>query len=225
MIYCIEDDNEILGLELYAMKTAGFEARGFEDSSAFWDALKAETPQLIMLDIMLPLEDGISILKKLKADPFTAEIPVIMATAKGSEYDKVQGLDLGADDYLVKPFSMMEMLSRIKAVLRRSGPRSSLSALKAGDISLDESKHRVTVGGNEISLTLKEYELLKTFMENPNCVLSRDKLLSSIWGTSFIGESRTVDVHLGTLRTKLGKAGSSIKTVRGVGYKLAVNNE
>lgn len=225
MIYCVEDDSEILGLELYAMRTAGFEVKGFPDGRLFWEALKEEIPRLIMLDIMLPQEDGLSILKKLKSDPSTAEIPVIMATAKGSEYDKVQGLDSGADDYLVKPFSMMEMISRIKAVLRRTEPHMKFSVIKSGEILLDESKHLVTVNGQEISLTLKEYKLLKLFMENPNCVFNRDQLLESVWGINYIGESRTVDVHLGTLRTKLGRFGEKIVTVRGVGYKMIASNE
>ena len=220
MIYCIEDDSEILGLELYALKTAGFDAVGFPDSTEFWATMKTELPQLILLDIMLPVEDGISILKKLRENPVTSEIPVIMATAKGSEYDKVQGLDLGADDYLVKPFSIMEMISRIKAVLRRTRPVNSAGRLQVGRLVLDETQHCVTVSGVEVVLTLKEYELLKLFMENPNTAFSRDQLMSAVWGMDFVGESRTVDVHLGTLRTKLGKAGELIQTVRGVGYKL-----
>ncbi|MBQ0037125.1 MAG: response regulator transcription factor [Clostridiales bacterium] len=225
MIFCIEDDKEILGLELYTLETAGFEARGFSDSAAFWEALRGELPQLILLDIMLPMEDGVSILKKLRGNSATADIPIIMATAKGSEYDKVIALDSGADDYLVKPFGMMEMVSRIKAVLRRSTPKRAASVLRRGNIAMDKARHFVSVGGEEIRLTLKEYELLQIFMENPNQVFSRDRLLSAVWGVDFLGGTRTVDVHLGTLRTKLGDAGSVIETVRGVGYRMAVRDE
>lgn len=225
MIFCVEDDKEILGLELYTLTTAGFDARGFGSASEFWTAINAEKPQLVLLDIMLPVEDGISILKKLRNDPATVDIPIIMATAKDSEYDKVIGLDLGADDYLTKPFGMMEMISRIKAVLRRSRPKMPSEIISAGGISLDKAKHLVTVDGAEVRLTLKEFELLRLFMENREQVFSRDRLLSSVWGLDFVGETRTVDVHLGTLRTKLGSAGSMIETVRGVGYRLAVPNE
>ena len=225
MIFCVEDDKEILGLELYTLSAAGYEARGFSDAAEFWKAVKTETPQLVLLDIMLPVEDGISILKKLRSSPVTAEVPVIMATAKASEYDKVIGLDSGADDYLAKPFGMMEMISRIKAVLRRSSPKKAEELISAGGISMDKTRHSVTVDGAEIRLALKEYELLQLFMENPNLVFSRERLLSSVWGTDFLGETRTVDVHVGTLRTKLGTAGAMIETVRGVGYRLAVKHE
>ena len=225
MIFCVEDDKEILGLELYTLNAAGYEARGFSDTAEFWKAVKTETPQLVLLDIMLPVEDGISILKKLRSSPVTAEVPVIMATAKASEYDKVIGLDSGADDYLAKPFGMMEMISRIKAVLRRSSPKKAEELIRAGGISMDKARHSVTVEGAEIRLALKEYELLQLFMENPNHVFSRERLLSSVWGTDFLGETRTVDVHVGTLRTKLGTAGAMIETVRGVGYRLAVKHE
>ena len=173
-----------------------------------------------MLDIMLTEEDGLSILKKLKNDPRTEDIPVIMATAKGTEYDKVIGLDLGADDYLAKPFGMMEMISRVKAVLRRAAPKKDDSVLKKGDLELDEKRHEVRVHGTPVQLTLKEYELLHIFMKNLGIVFSRDRLLSSVWGIDFVGESRTVDVHIGTLRTKLGDCGDYIETVRGVGYKM-----
>lgn len=225
MIFCVEDDKEILGLELYTLKTAGYEAKGFSDSSEFWDAIKKEVPELVLLDIMLPVEDGISILKKMRSNPATADVPVIMATAKDTEYDKVIGLDSGADDYLAKPFGMMEMISRIKAVLRRSSPKRQSDVCRAGEISLDKAKHLVTVRGEEIHLTLKEFELLQLFMENPNQVFGRDSILSLIWGMDFLGETRTVDVHVGTLRTKLGHAGSMIETVRGVGYRLVVSHE
>ena len=225
MIFCVEDDKEILGLELYTLKTAGYAARGFSDGESFREALKTEKPELVLLDLMLPHEDGISILKKLRASPLTAELPVIIATAKDTEYDKVLGLDSGADDYLVKPFGMMEMVSRIKAVLRRSAPKKPSELLRAGEITLDKAKHLVTVAGGEVRLTLKEFELLRLFMENPAAVFGRESLLSLVWGTDFLGETRTVDVHVGTLRTKLGAAGAMIETVRGVGYRLAVSHE
>lgn len=225
MIFCVEDDREILGLELYALRAAGFEARGFSDTAEFWEAVREKVPQLVLLDIMLPGEDGISILKKLREGPATAGVPVIMATARSSEYDKVTGLDSGADDYLAKPFGMMEMISRIKAVLRRTDPGQTGSLLRLGDIRMDRTGHFVTVGGEEVHLALKEYELLQLFMENPNLVFSRERLLSAVWGMDFLGETRTVDVHVGTLRTKLGSAGSMIETVRGVGYRMAVPHE
>lgn len=225
MIFCVEDDKEILGLELYTLSAAGYEARGFSAPAEFWEAVRKETPQLVLLDIMLPVEDGISILKKLRSNPATAEVPVIMATARASEYDKVMGLDSGADDYLTKPFGMMEMISRIKAVLRRSSPQKAGELLRAGEITMDKNRHSVAVNGADVRLALKEYELLQLFMENPNLAFSRERLLSSVWGTDFLGETRTVDVHVGTLRTKLGAAGSMIETVRGVGYRLAVKHE
>lgn len=219
MIYCVEDDNGIRDLMTYTLTVSGYEAKGFPDSTGLWEALHTVRPELIMLDIMLPGEDGITILKKLRENSATADIPVIMATAKGTEYDKVIGLDLGADDYLAKPFGMMEMVSRVRAVLRRSAPHSS-SVLTVGPIALDVVRHRVTVGGNEVTLTLKEFELLRLFAENKGVVFTRDQLLAHIWGVDYIGETRTVDVHIGTLRTKLGDAGELIETVRGVGYRM-----
>ena len=219
MIYCIEDDNGIRDLIVYTLTASGYEAKGFPDSTGLWEALHTVRPELIMLDIMLPGEDGITILKKLRESSATADIPVIMATAKGTEYDKVIGLDLGADDYLAKPFGMMEMVSRVRAVLRRSAPHSS-GVLTVGPIALDVVRHRVTVGGNEVTLTLKEFELLRLFAENKGVVFTRDQLLAHIWGVDYIGETRTVDVHIGTLRTKLGDAGELIETVRGVGYRM-----
>lgn len=223
MIYCVEDDRDILGLELYTLTTSGYAAQGFADSAGFWEAMKKETPELILLDIMLPEEDGITVLNRLRSNPATAEIPVIMATAKGSEYDKVLGLNSGADDYLVKPFGMIEMVSRIRAVLRRSGPRMQGTVLQAEEIILDKSQHLVTVEGKPVRLTLKEFEILQLFLENPNQVFSRDRILSSVWGQNYLGETRTVDVHLGTLRTKLGRSGNRIETVRGIGYKLTLH--
>ena len=224
MIYCVEDDSAIRDLVVYTLKASGFEALGFENDAGFWAAMKEQRPEMILLDVMLPGEDGLTILQKLRSSPVTAGIPVIMATAKDSEYDKVIGLDSGADDYLAKPFGMMEMVSRIKAVLRRAGRHQDL-LLSCGMISLDENKHTVTVGGKPVLLTLKEYELLKLFMENPGRVFTRDNILQSVWGIDFSGETRTVDVHIGTLRTKLEKAGTYIQTVRGVGYKMETEHE
>lgn len=219
MIYCVEDDNAIRDLMLYTLGASGFQAKGFPDSTFFWQAMTEEKPELILLDIMLPGEDGITVLKRLRAASATASIPVIMATAKGSEFDKVIGLDTGADDYLVKPFGMMEMIARIKAVMRRTAPKTD-QVLTCGDIVLDETRHIVTVDGKQVVLTLKEYELLKLLMENAGQVFTRDILLSRIWGQDYLGETRTVDVHIGTLRTKLAKGGEKIETVRGVGYKM-----
>ncbi len=225
MIYCVEDDGSIRDLMVYALQAAGFPAAGCADGEEFWQAMRQETPELVMLDIMLPGEDGISILKKLRAVPATADIPVIMATAKGTEYDRVIGLDLGADDYLTKPFGMMEMVSRIRAVLRRTGHRAEPTVLRQGGILLDEARHAVEVDGSPVTLTLKEYDLLRLFMENPGLVFTRDRLLSAVWGADYYGETRTVDVHIGTLRTKLEPAGDILQTVRGVGYKLEAPHE
>ena len=224
MIYCVEDESAIRDLMVYTLQVSGFDAQGFENDVVFWAAMKEQRPELIILDVMLPGEDGLTILRKLRSSPVTTDIPVIMATAKDSEYDKVIGLDSGADDYLAKPFGMMEMVSRIKAVLRRAGNRQSV-ILSYGMIVLDENRHAVTIDGKAVLLTLKEYELLKLFMESPGRVFTRDNILSSVWGVDFAGETRTVDVHIGTLRTKLEKAGDYIRTVRGVGYKLEEENE
>ena len=223
MIYCVEDDNAIRDLMVYTLQASGFEAQGFESDADFWPAMRAELPDLVILDVMLPGEDGLTILQKLRASPVTAEIPVIMATARDSEYDKVIGLDSGADDYLSKPFGMMEMVSRIRAVLRRTGSRRPV-ILSCGTITLDEGKHIVSVEHRIVPLTLKEFELLKLLMEHPGQVFTRDIILSTIWGVDFAGETRTVDVHIGTLRTKLENAGDYIQTVRGVGYKMEGNN-
>lgn len=222
MILCVEDDSGIRDLMIYALNSAGFEARGLVSGAELFEALKEEKPRLILLDIMLPGEDGIRILKRLRADAATADIPVIMATAKGTEYDKVIGLDSGADDYLAKPFGMMEMVSRVRAVLRRAPGGGASGILKAGDLVMNTGEHTVSVKGERVQLTLKEYDVLKKFMENPGQVFTRDQLLRSVWGDAYIGETRTVDVHMGTLRTKLGKCGEYIETVRGVGYRLEV---
>lgn len=220
MIFCVEDDTSSRELMIYTLNSAGFDAKGFPESTEFWKAIETETPELIMLDIMLPGEDGIEILKKLRSKTVTKDIPVIMATAKGTEYDKVIGLDTGADDYLVKPFGMMEMVSHIKAVLRRTAPKTSKNVLSTGKLSVSLDEHSVFANGEKVMLTLKEFELLRIFMENPGRVFSRDILLEKIWGTEFYGETRTVDVHIGTLRTKLGECGEYIETVRGVGYRM-----
>lgn len=220
MIFCVEDDSSIRELMIYALRGAGLEAAGFSEAGSFWEALRETKPDLVMLDIMLPGEDGISVLKRMRADPAAAQIPVIMATAKGTEYDKVMGLDLGADDYLSKPFGMMEMVSRVKAVLRRSRPEPEKEALRAGGLVLNENEHTVKWNHEEVNLTRKEYELLLKFMRHPGRVFTREELLFSIWGAEFAGETRTIDVHIGTLRTKLQDAGAYIKTVRGVGYRM-----
>lgn len=223
MIFCVEDDAGIRDLMIYTLNASGFRAVGFENARELYAALADDTPELIMLDIMLPGEDGISILKRLKADARTADIPVIMATAKGNEYDKVIGLDLGADDYLAKPFGMMEMASRVRAVLRRSGRAAEKPQLiRVGSLEMDLNEHSVTADGIRVQLTLKEFELLHTFMTNPGRAFTRERLLSSVWCEDFMGETRTVDVHVGTLRQKLGFCGKYIRTVRGVGYKLEV---
>lgn len=224
MIYCVEDDAGIRELMIYTLQASDLQAKGLPDADAFWAAMEKEKPKLILLDIMLPGEDGISILKKLKAQSTTADIPVIMATAKGTEYDKVIGLDLGADDYLAKPFGMMEMVSRVKAVLRRAYKDEKTEIVAVGKLTLNPQTHTVKADGEKVILTLKEFELLHKFMRHPGRVYSREQLLSDIWGADYVGETRTVDVHIGTLRTKLGKCGEYIDTVRGVGYRLEEKN-
>ncbi len=220
MIFCVEDDNSIRDLMIYALNAAGFAARGFQSGEELFERLKDETPRLVMLDIMLPGEDGLAILRRLREGAATRDLPIIMTTAKGTEYDKVIGLDLGADDYLAKPFGMMEMVSRVKALLRRAENKGAAGLLRIGNLSLNTGEHTIVANGQRVQLTLKEYELLKKFMENPGLVFTRDQLLQSIWGAEYIGETRTVDVHIGTLRTKLGDCGNYIETVRGVGYRL-----
>ena len=220
MIFCVEDDSNIRELVIYTLETTGFKARGFEDGKEFLEALALETPELILLDIMLPEMSGIDILKRLRAGARTRNIPVIMATAKGAEYERVNALDLGADDYLTKPFSLIEMVARINAVLRRCNGNVQSEEIVLGTLSLNEANHEVKVNGKIIDLTLKEYELLLLMLKRQGRVFSRDQLLDRIWGTEYDGESRTVDVHIRTLRQKLGEMEYIIKTVRGVGYKV-----
>lgn len=220
MIWCVEDDASIRDIEIYALKSTGFEARGFEDSVSFCETLKHEKPDLIVLDIMLPGTDGVQLLRQLKASPELCDIPVVMATAKGEEYDKIQGLDLGADYYLTKPFGVMEFISCIKAVLRRCRPKAESQLLKAGDIVMNLDEHTVSAGGERITLTYKEFELLRLFLSHQGMAFTRDQLFNEVWGMDYCGETRTVDMHIRTLRRKLGKCGSMIKTVRNVGYRL-----
>lgn len=220
MIWCVDDDKTIRDIEVYTLTQTGFKAKGFADGVSMLEALKTEKPDLIVLDIMLPEIDGVEVLKIIKENRETAKIPVIMATAKGTEMDKIQGLDTGADDYLVKPFGVMEMVSRIKAVLRRCEPKKSENIFTVGNITLNNTEHTVFVSQQKITLTYKEFEILKIFMQNPETVFSRERLLSEVWGVDYLGETRTVDMHIKTLRHKLGDAADCIKTVIGVGYKL-----
>ena len=221
MIYFLEDDNSIRELVVYTMNSTGFEATGFSKPREFWAAMDRETPSLVLLDIMLPEEDGLQILKKLRANPATKRLPVMMLTAKDSEYDKVLGLDSGADDYVPKPFGMMELMARVKALLRRAGLQDTEPQEYVLDkLYVSPSRHLVKVDGKEVSLTLKEFELLCFLLENNGMVLTRDKILARVWGYDFDGETRTVDVHVRTLRQKLGECGSLIETVRSVGYKI-----
>ncbi|MDO4267083.1 MAG: response regulator transcription factor [Eubacteriales bacterium] len=220
MIYLVEDDDSIRELVIYTLQTTGFAAKGFSCASDFWREMERELPSLALLDIMLPDEDGLSILRRLRETPATAKLPVIMLTAKGTEYDKVVGLDSGADDYIPKPFGMMELVSRVKALLRRTEPEKKGGFYQVGPIQVDVGKHTVKVNGSPVTLTFKEFELLCYLMDNEGIVLTRDQLLSKIWGYDFDGETRTVDVHIRTLRQKLGVAGNYIETIRGVGYKM-----
>ncbi len=219
MIYVVEDDNGIRELLLYTLNGSGYETSGFSAPSYFWEAMEKEIPQLILLDIMLPGEDGISVLKKIRANPATAQIPIIMVTAKSAEYDKVEGLDSGADDYITKPFGMMELVSRVKALLRRT-VSAPAPALTYGDIEIQPASRTLLVKGEPVTVTLKEFELLQLLLKHPSRVYPREELLEKIWGYTFEGESRTLDVHIRTLRQKLGDYGKYIETVRGVGYKL-----
>lgn len=230
MIYCLEDDSAIREMIIYTLQSYGMEAKGFDRPSAFWKGMESAPPDLLLLDIMLPEEDGLSILGKLRSDSSTADLPILMLTAKSSEYDKVVGLDHGADDYLTKPFGIMELLARIRALMRRaeqsrakqSGNTKS-QTYTVGSLSVDTAGHIVSVNDEEVTLTNKEYNLLLLFLEHPGIVFTRDQLLDRIWGYSFDGESRTVDVHIRTLRTKLGECGEMIETIRGVGYKFNQN--
>ncbi len=221
MIYLLEDDESIRNFVCYALNNSGYESKGFERPSEFWAALEKESPSLLLLDIMLPEENGIDILKKLRDKPQTANLPVIMLTAKSTEYDKVIGLDSGADDYISKPFGMMELMSRIKAILRRTGSEADHSEYTVGELYVCPDKHIVRVSGRDVTLTFKEFELLCLMIQNRGTVFTRDKILQKIWGFEFDGENRTVDVHIRTLRTKLGVAGEYIETVRGIGYKVS----
>ena len=220
MIWCVEDDASIRDIELYTLRSTGFEAKGFEDGGTFLAALETERPELVILDVMLPGMDGVELLRRMKAAAHLADIPVIMATAKGAEYDKIQSLDLGADDYLVKPFGMMEMVSRVKAVLRRCRPISPAKQLTAGGLTMDLEERTVTADGARILLTYKEFELLRLFLSRPGVAFTREQLLSDIWGVDYTGETRTVDMHIKTLRQKLGDYGGMIETVRHIGYRL-----
>ena len=225
MIWCVEDDAGIRDVEVYALQSTGFEALGFEDGDSFWEALQSERPELVILDVMLPGRDGITLLKMMKASEALQDIPVIMATAKGAEYDKIQSLDLGADDYLVKPFGIMEMVSRVKAVLRRCRPAKESKAFKLDGLVLNPEEHTVMADGQRIILTYKEYELLHLFLSQPGIAFTREQLLANVWNTDYLGETRTVDMHIRTLRQKLGSYGSLIETVRNVGYRLEAKHD
>lgn len=225
MIWCVEDDTGIRDIEIYTLLSTGFKANGFSDGASFFEALKYEKPELILLDVMLPGEDGVEILKELKSSAETCTIPVIMATAKGMEYDKIQSLDLGADDYLVKPFGMMEMVSRVKAVLRRCKPSTVQHLLKTGELTMNLDEHTVTVNEKRVQLTYKEFEILKLFLSHPGMVFTREQLFNDVWGSDYVGETRTVDMHIRTLRQKLDTYGEIIQTVRNVGYRMEAANK
>ena len=225
MIWCVEDDASIRDIEVYALISTGFEARGFEDGTSFWEALQTQRPELVVLDVMLPGIDGVELLKQMKASEAFRDIPVIMATAKGTEYDKIQSLDLGADDYLVKPFGIMEMVSRVKAVLRRCKPAQPASLLRIGGLVLNPSEHTVSADGKRVILTYKEYQLLHLFLSQPGIAFTREQLLSNVWNEKYLGETRTVDMHIRTLRQKLGHYGHLIETVRNVGYRLEAKHD
>lgn len=220
MIWCVEDDASIRDIEIYALKSAGYQAAGYEDGTSFWEAVQKEKPELVVLDVMLPGVDGITLLRRMREAPALKEIPVILATARGAEIDKIQGLDLGADYYLAKPFGVMELVSCVRAVLRRCAPKKEEKVLKLGGLALDQEKHTVTADGREIVLTYKEFELLHLFLANPGIAFTRDQLFSKVWGETYVGESRTIDTHILTLRQKLEPYGDCIKTVRNVGYRL-----
>ena len=219
MIWCVEDDASIRDIEVYALQSTGFEAKGFEDGTSFWEALRTGRPELVVLDVMLPGIDGMELLRRMRADAALSDIPVVMATAKGAEYDKIRGLDLGADYYLTKPFGVMELVSCVKAVLRRCGTKTA-AQLRCGGLVLDEESHTVTADGESVALTYKEFELLRLFLSHPGTAFSRDQIMADVWGTDYCGETRTVDMHIRTLRQKLGAYGEKIETVRGVGYRM-----
>ena len=225
MIWCVEDDASIRDIELYALISAGFDVKGFEDGPTFWEALKKEKPELILLDVMLPGMDGIELLTKMKRSSELNDIPVIMATAKGQEYDRIRGLDLGADDYIVKPFSMMEMVSRVKAVLRRSQPQHISKLLKAGGLVVNLDEHTVVADGRRVQLTYKEFELLRLFLSHPGMVYTREQLFSQVWNLNYMGDSRTLDTHIRSLRQKLEGYGKLIETVRNVGYRWEAGHD
>ena len=219
MIWCVEDDSSIRDIELYALNSAGFETKGFEDGTSFWSALKKAKPQLVILDVMLPGMDGIELLGRMKEAEEYREIPVILATAKGQEYDRIRGLDLGADDYIVKPFSIMEMVSRVKAVLRRCNPKQEEDILKIGELVVNLKERTVTIENSRISLTYKEYEVLRLFLLHQGMVYTREHLFSQVWDMDYMGDSRTLDSHIRSLRQKLGPYGKRIETIRNVGYR------
>lgn len=220
LVYVVEDDNDILEIETFALKNSNYEVRGFSNANDFYKAVEEKIPSLAVLDVMLPDEDGLQILEKVRSMPKLAKLPIIMVTARTTEIDKVKGLDLGADDYLTKPFGVMELIARVKALLRRSGVQEAKKVLRLEDISMDDEKHAVHVKNKQCELTFKEYELLKMLLENVGIVLKRESIMSRIWGTDYMGETRTVDMHIKTLRQKLGEAGNHIKTVRNVGYMM-----
>lgn len=220
MIWCVEDDASIRDIEVYALRSTGFEARGFEDGTSFWAALQKEKPELVVLDVMLPGVDGAELLRRIRKTPELRELPVIMATAKDSEMDKIQGLDGGADYYLTKPFGVMELVSCVKAVLRRCRPAKETRVLRRGGLCVDLDAHTATVDGERVPLTYKEFELLRLFLSNPGIAFTRDQLMDKVWGMDYSGETRTVDTHILTLRQKLGSCGAMIETVRNVGYRL-----
>ena len=220
MIWCVEDDASIRDIEVYTLSSTGFEARGFDDGVSFWSALQTQKPDLVVLDVMMPGVDGIELLQRMKASAELRTIPVVMATAKGAEYDKIRGLDLGADYYLVKPFGVMELVSCVKAVLRRCRPDKAAHLLRSGGLVVDLDAHTVTVDGARVALTYKEFELLRLFLSHPGMAFTRDQLFQEVWGMDFCGETRTVDMHIRTLRQKLGPYGRRIETVRNVGYRM-----
>lgn len=220
MIWCVEDDAAIRDIEIYALQSTGLEAKGFEDGLSFWEALQTERPDLVVLDVMLPGMDGVELLRKIRADQRLSDLPIIMATAKGAEYDKIQSLDLGADDYVVKPFGVMELVSRIKAVLRRCQGAKNQKLLRLDGLTLNLEEHTVMIDNQRVQLTFKEYELLHLFLSHPGMAFTREQLFAQVWGENYAGETRTLDMHIRTLRQKIGRYGKYIETVRNVGYRM-----